>query len=714
LTASWQRQRLFEALARALLTLNDPLLLFLDDLQWCDHDTLEWLHYLLRFAPQAPLLLVGTVRSAEVADDHPLSALLLALRRDGILTELSLGPLDAPETLALATAVAGQPLTPEQGADLYQETEGNPLFVVETVRAKGNDWSQASQPQATSATRQTLPPKVHAVLQARLAQLSPAARDLASLAATIGRAFSFAVLAQASAQDDDALVRTLDELWQRRIVRERGGDAYDFTHDKLREVAYTSLSAARRHLLHRAVAQALVAIASDQPLSTAQSALDAVSGQIATHYELAGLYEAAIPYYQRAAAAAAHIYTNSEAIRYYRRTLALLEGPANGAPALTATICEQLGDLLHLTGHYDEARGDYGRALALLPPDAGLGRGRLQRKTGNTWREQYQYAAALQAYQSAETQLTGVADPTASAKLVASPAPEAAAWWEELLQLWLDLDMVYYWLGRLEESHALRQRLEAAVVQHGSPAKRASFYQHRALLALRSNRSVATPEMVADCRAALAALQENGNAAAIPAAQFLLGFFCLWQGAAQTALEPLQTALQLAQQTGDVNLEARCLTYLTIAYRQTEQVDKALHYAGLSLAAATTAHMPEYVGMAQANQAWVAWRHHQPQAVEAHGQAALAQWQQLPATHASLPFQWTVLWPLLAVALTSEALTSALDYAQRLLDPCQQRLPDPLATLLTQANTAWTRNEPAEARQYLTQAVALAQRLHYL
>ena len=125
------------------------------------------------------------------------------------------------------------------------------------------------------------------MLEARLAQLSPPARELAELAATIGREFSFKLLAKASGRDEDTLVRELDELWQRRIVREHGADAYDFSHDKLREVAYGSLSAARRRLLHRHVAQAL------ETLHAAE--LDPVSHQVAAHYERAGLPEQAVP-----------------------------------------------------------------------------------------------------------------------------------------------------------------------------------------------------------------------------------------------------------------------------------------------------------------------------------------------------------------------------------------------------------------------------------
>jgi predicted ATPase len=162
-----------------------------------------------------------------------------------------------------------------------------------------------------------LPSKIQAAIEGRLAQLSAPARELAELAATIGREFSFAVLAGASDQDEGTLVRALDELWQRRIVREQGADGYDFGHDKLREVAYAGLSTARRRLVHRRVAQALEnAHARD---------LDSISAQVAAHYEGAGELERAVQYYQRGARVAQAICANAEAIEYYQRALVLLE-----------------------------------------------------------------------------------------------------------------------------------------------------------------------------------------------------------------------------------------------------------------------------------------------------------------------------------------------------------------------------------------------------
>jgi DNA-binding SARP family transcriptional activator len=89
MTQGWQRQRFFEALARTLLRQQRPLLLFIDDGQWADRDTLEWLHFLLRFDPHARLLLMVTVRSEELGFQHPLHDLLAALRREDLLAEVS-------------------------------------------------------------------------------------------------------------------------------------------------------------------------------------------------------------------------------------------------------------------------------------------------------------------------------------------------------------------------------------------------------------------------------------------------------------------------------------------------------------------------------------------------------------------------------------------------------------------------------------------------
>ena len=317
-----QRQRFFEALARAILLAPQPLLLLLDDVQWCDQETIAWLHFLLRFDPTARLLVVGCAREEELPPQHPLHTFLLHLRSTMRVTDIPLEPLDAAETAKLASQVASRELDLDEGLHLYHETGGYPLFVVETVRANLGRVS-ARPPEADRSQRQppldntrTLPPRVHAVLIGRLLQLSASARAFVELAATIGREFTLDLLSTAGNIDAESAVRALDELWHKRIVREHGANSYDFTHDKLREVAYAEISAPQRRMLHRRVAQALEAMSS--------SDLDAVSGQLASHYERAGMIEQALLYYQSAAAMAQRLYANEDAISLLSRSLELL------------------------------------------------------------------------------------------------------------------------------------------------------------------------------------------------------------------------------------------------------------------------------------------------------------------------------------------------------------------------------------------------------
>ncbi len=309
----WQRQPFFQALAHALLVAPKPLVLVLDDLQWCDADTLEWVHYLLRADRTARLLVVGTARPDELDERHPLTGLVASLRDTDQLTEIDLERLDTAQTTELAEHVAGHALQPEQARRIHFETEGNPLFVVEMVRSTLLD--EAVPAEARSADRR-LPPKVQAVIAGRLRRLSEPARELAALAATVGRAFALEVVREASGVDEEVLVRGLDELVRRQIVRQQGDGTYDFDHDKIREVAYAESSDAHRRLLHRRAAEGLE--------RAYAMALDGVSAQIASHYGNAGLVDRATVYYQRAAEVEQRVGANLEAISLLHRGLALI------------------------------------------------------------------------------------------------------------------------------------------------------------------------------------------------------------------------------------------------------------------------------------------------------------------------------------------------------------------------------------------------------
>ena len=139
-------------------------------------------------------------------------------------------------------------------------------------------------------------PQVQSVVAARLALLSEDARAAAEVAAAVGRDFRFDILAQASDLEEDALVRALDELWRRHIVRVQADERWDFSHDRIREVAYSGIGPARRRLIHRRIAQGMELLFANR--------LDEVSASIAVHLDRGGQPARAVPFLERAAAVA--------------------------------------------------------------------------------------------------------------------------------------------------------------------------------------------------------------------------------------------------------------------------------------------------------------------------------------------------------------------------------------------------------------------------
>lgn len=685
LTQQWQRQRLFEALTRAVLATERPLLLLIDDLQWCDRDTLEWMHFALRFRQGSRLLIIGTVRSEEITLEHPVVRLEDALRSEGRLAEIILSPLSRTETAELAGHMGGRALNSEQADHLYAETEGNPLFVVETLRAqfKVEELEWQANPARSMID---LPPRVRAVISRRLNQLSPVAHRLLDVAAVIGRSFTFEVLARAANVDEVGLVHGLDELWQRRILREQGPDAYDFTHDKLRLVAYQELSTARQRILHRHVAEALEAEFSGEP--------DAVSGQIAQHYERAGLPALAVPYYRRTAIFAQRLYANEIAITHYRHALELLGAESTMEKA---TLYDHLGEVLHFIGQYDEARESWHHALDTMPQNERLMRTNLYRKMGNAWRDQYHYDEALRTYDAAEAELGGL-----------ETESDEADWlcWG---QIQLERMNVLYWLSQSNEMLELIDRVELVFERYSSLIHQTRLSFMRVVGLLRKSRYTLSSQAASEARIYFRAIEEIGDPNALPAAHFQLGFaLLLAEDNLPEAEQELHTALMLAERTGDISLQARCLTYLTVIARIRGQIEQTRNFGERSLRIALAGQMYEYIGAAHGNLAWLAWREGNIAAARVEGHKAVEAWRRLPAGYM---FEWVGRWPLIGIALEDGEVDEALAQARVLLDDSQKRMPPPIEAAL---EAAVGTDDRATGRAYLEIAAASAREQGYL
>ena len=307
---AWRRQRFFEGLARPFLAVGRPLLLVLDNLQWCDQQTLGWTLYLLGLGSGRPIMLLLCVREQTDGLAAPAQSMLSPLRAAHLVDEIALDPLGERPTAELSEALTGRRLTAEESQLLHATTGGFPLFVIEAARVSGG--AGASEDGVD---------RLGGVLRRRIGQASEHARRTAGLAAALGRDFTLDLLTDASDLDIDTVAHAADELWRAKIVREFGS-GYDFSHDLLRDTAYDMVSPPRRWLLHRRLAQALEL--------SAEGKHDDVAMLLAEQYERGGRPDRAREHYERAARVAAARFDAQDAVRLHRKVLGIVTAEAPG------------------------------------------------------------------------------------------------------------------------------------------------------------------------------------------------------------------------------------------------------------------------------------------------------------------------------------------------------------------------------------------------
>src|SRR6266581_7367375 len=240
------RNRLFEAVVRLgqALAARALLVLFVDDVQWADAASLDVLHYLARrFAESAtPALLLLTLRMAERAMPPGLTEWRTAMERAVPLTHLQLGPLTAEDILRLLQAFGGKGgKDGRRSADLerfgqwlFAETEGQPFYLMETLKVLLERGALASSPSeeggwtlGVTATmehetvrRGFFPPSVREVIVARLDRLTPNAFAMLVAGAVLGQGTTFERLCQVADLSEEDGLPALDEVLHSGLLYE--------------------------------------------------------------------------------------------------------------------------------------------------------------------------------------------------------------------------------------------------------------------------------------------------------------------------------------------------------------------------------------------------------------------------------------------------------------------------------------------------------------
>jgi class 3 adenylate cyclase/predicted ATPase len=319
LNSQKQKEKTQEALLAWILeeAQRQPICCAWEDLQWADPSTLEFLSLFLRQAPSSRILAILTFRPEFTPP------------RSSHFSQIMLRRLGHDESTKIVEEISGRRLPPEVLRQIVSKTDGVPLFIEELTRTViGSGLLRETDGQyelAGPLPPLAIPNTLQDSLAARLDRLG-GAREIAQIASTIGREFSYEVLAALQAFDELTLQRGLLELVSAELVYQRGfpPDAtYVFKHALVRDAAYHSLLKSRRQQLHQRIGRVLEMQFAE--IATTQPEL------LAYHFTEAGLKEEALSYWQQAGTRTAERFANAEAISHFATALHLLSSMPESA-----------------------------------------------------------------------------------------------------------------------------------------------------------------------------------------------------------------------------------------------------------------------------------------------------------------------------------------------------------------------------------------------
>ncbi len=356
-----ERLLFFDAVADVFANLarKQGLLFYADDLHWADRGTLWLLGHLLRQIRDERVLILGAYRETELDRAHPLAKALVDWNRERLITRIALRRFDRAETSEQLGALLGEHVSADFGDAVHRETEGNPFFVEEVLKAlieKGSVRRESGHWKRCDVAELEIPQSMKEAIGSRLDRVSRDCNEVLRTAAVLGKTFTFDELtAAAGDQKEDILLDALDEAVGAQLITADRNDSFTFTHDKIREVLYEELNPIRRRRLHLHAAEGL-----ERHRTTSHCFVE----RLAHHYIQAGDYEHGLAYAKQAAAEAERVFAFDDAIAAYGRARDCAQ--QLGLVDEQAALEETIGKVYLLHGEMIPAGEHFERALAIV------------------------------------------------------------------------------------------------------------------------------------------------------------------------------------------------------------------------------------------------------------------------------------------------------------------------------------------------------------
>jgi tetratricopeptide (TPR) repeat protein len=346
---------------------------FMEDVQWLDSSSADLVRHLARRVSRQRMLMIGTLRPAEMQAEPRLRAFLDELRTHEYCQEVSLGPLSEGDVADyLEQRFPDHGLPPSFAPLLHLKTEGHPLFVCSLVQhlvERGDvAWREGRWGLARVLSEADLaaPESVRGMIRRKVEALDEEERAAVEHASVLGREFHSSALAAMLEADElateerlqrlDRAHRLLDVVGDEELPDGTLGTRYRFTNALYQEVLYEAMVSRRRVQLHGRAAAALLR---HHGRVTARLATP-----LALHFERARDFERAAACRIEAGDSAARLYANTEAEQHYRQAITLLER----LPPVIRTDQEirtyqRLGAVDLASGRFAEAVASYTRML---------------------------------------------------------------------------------------------------------------------------------------------------------------------------------------------------------------------------------------------------------------------------------------------------------------------------------------------------------------
>ena len=327
------RTVLHDRLSEFLLGLaeHDPLLLAVDDLQFADDSTIEFLETFARSLAHTRAAVIATITPSAGAPPRT-AHLIERLLTDDRATRLTVRPMTEPEVAEYTRWILkGRDPGREAVMRWYTQTEGNPLFVEYVVRS-------AMGLAGGSPLAVPNPQDLDEILRGRLRALSEGDRRVLVYATVLGKEFDFPTLAVAAGgAEEEKLAESVDRLVHGGLLREKGGEVYEFVSERIRAESYAQLTETRRRILHRKVARALEARGRAEP---------AAVYELARQYYLAREDVPAVEFNRRAAELASRAFAHDTAVIHLERALESLRRIPKSDAAAELHLLVELGRVL--------------------------------------------------------------------------------------------------------------------------------------------------------------------------------------------------------------------------------------------------------------------------------------------------------------------------------------------------------------------------------